>query len=84
MTVYTKLFTPSDSQEKFKYNFNSQSDRLLVLNQAILLYSVLIGVAIKDATAMPIEKLLSQADKALYEAKDAGRNLTRIYASENS
>ncbi len=51
----------------------------LRLDHVIVPYSVSIGVAVKDATEMHIEKLLSQADKALYEAKDAGRNRTRIY-----
>lgn len=51
----------------------------LKLDHAIVSYSVSIGVAVKSTTEMHIEKLLSQADKALYEAKDAGRNRTRIY-----
>jgi len=47
---------------------------------AILSYSVSIGVAVKHAEKMLIQELLSQADKALYAAKEAGRNHIQIYA----
>ncbi|MBU1691302.1 MAG: diguanylate cyclase [Gammaproteobacteria bacterium] len=54
------------------------------LNQCILSYSVSIGVAIIDSEKINIGKLLSHADKALYEAKEAGRNCVRIYGAEKS
>jgi len=54
------------------------------LNESILSYSVSIGVAVKDSEKMHIEELLSRADKALYEAKEAGRNHIWIYAAAKS
>jgi len=62
--------------ERIRSHVKSSS---LNLNQSILDYSVSIGVAVKDAEKMPVEKLLSQADKALYEAKESGRNRIRVY-----
>lgn len=53
----------------------------LVHNHATLRYSVSIGVAVIDAEKTNIENLLSQADKALYAAKEAGRNCTRVFGT---
>jgi diguanylate cyclase (GGDEF)-like protein/PAS domain S-box-containing protein len=55
----------------------------LKLDASTLSYSVSIGVTVKNSEKMHIEELLSQADKALYEAKEAGRNGIRIYATAN-
>jgi len=52
--------------------------------EATLSYSVSIGVAVKQAENIHIQELLSQADKALYAAKEAGRNHIQIYAAEKS
>jgi len=55
---------------------SAESSRLR-FNQSALPYSVSIGVAVKDSEITNIEKLLSQADGALYDAKEAGRNCIR-------
>lgn len=56
----------------------------LQLQGATLSYSVSIGVAVKQAENMHVQELLSQADKALYAAKEAGRNHIQIYTAEKS
>jgi diguanylate cyclase (GGDEF)-like protein/PAS domain S-box-containing protein len=51
----------------------------LTLNEATLSYTVSIGIAVRDSEDMHIEKMLFQADRALYAAKKDGRNRIRIY-----
>jgi diguanylate cyclase (GGDEF)-like protein len=67
--------------ERIRSNVESSN---LKLSNTTLSYSVSIGVSVRDTDEMPIEKLLSQADKALYAAKDAGRNCIRIYDTEQA
>jgi len=51
----------------------------LVVDAKTIQYTVSIGVAILVKTTDNIDVLLSNADKALYEAKAAGRNCVRAY-----
>ena len=63
---------------------SSVESSALKLDKTILPYSVSIGVAVKGSETMRMEEFLSQADEALYEAKDAGRNRIRVHHSEKS
>jgi diguanylate cyclase (GGDEF)-like protein/PAS domain S-box-containing protein len=63
---------------------SSVESSALKFNKAILPYSVSIGVAVKAAEKMRIEELLSRADEALYQAKEAGRNRIRIHIAAHS
>lgn len=56
----------------------------LKFHKSILSYSVSIGVAVKNAEKIHVDELLSRGDKALYEAKEAGRNRVRMYDNEGS
>jgi len=60
---------------------SSVASATLKLNESILFYSVSIGVAVNNSEKAPIEELLSQADEALYAAKEAGRNRIRIHGA---
>lgn len=77
----TGLDAASLLAERIRSNVESSS---LAFNHAILTYTVSVGVAVRDTEDMNIEKMLSQADKALYAAKKAGRNCVRIYDAEKS
>lgn len=55
------------------------SDSSLNVDGKIISYTVSIGVAILVKSTDTIDVLLSHADKALYEAKAAGRNCVKAY-----
>jgi len=55
------------------------SEKSLIVDGKEISYTVSVGVAILQATTDSIDSLLSNADKALYEAKAAGRNCVRAY-----
>jgi diguanylate cyclase (GGDEF)-like protein/PAS domain S-box-containing protein len=77
----TGLDAASLLAERIRSHVESSS---LAFNHATLTYTVSIGIAVRDAEDINIEKMLSQADKALYAAKKAGRNCVRIYDAEKS
>lgn len=54
------------------------------LTDSALSYSVSIGVAVKDTEILHTQELLSQADKALYTAKEAGKNRIQIFETNKT
>lgn len=51
----------------------------------VIKYSVSIGISILDISHdKDIQTILQRADKALYKAKDSGRNTTVIYSKDNT
>ena len=57
--------------------------RPLSLQDAALFYSTSLGIAMNEKDGMPLGKLLSHADKALYAAKSAGRNRVCVHRAED-
>lgn len=62
----------------------SVASSALTVNEFTVSYSVSIGVAVKDSEKIHIDDLLSHADKALYAAKEAGRNHIQVYSAATS
>ena len=54
-------------------------EEVATLQGAACYVSTSIGIALFDRTTESAETLLKQADLALYQAKDAGRNTSRLY-----
>ena len=61
---------------------SSVASATLNFHRSTLSYSASIGVAMKDTETTHIQELLSQADKALYAAKEAGKNCIQIYDTQ--
>ena len=64
--------------ERFR---KSISNAEVVVEKQTIRYSVSIGIAILDDTTKDVKMILEKADKALYEAKDTGRNKTVVSSS---
>jgi two-component system cell cycle response regulator len=71
--------TDSDGAYMFAERFREKiySSEVEIEGQ-IIKYSVSIGIAILD-NEKEVKEILQKADKALYKAKEAGRNLSIIY-----
>jgi len=55
----------------------------VVIENQTIKYSVSIGIAVLDETAKDIATILQRADKALYRAKDLGRDRSIVYTSKD-
>lgn len=60
----------------------SEFEKEFIVNDRELLLSCSLGVAFYPQDGDNFEELLSKADMAMYEAKDAGRNTYRFFNSE--
>jgi len=54
-------------------------DATIVIQNQTIKYSVSIGIAVLNETSKDVKTILDKADKALYEAKDTGRNKSIVF-----
>ncbi|HEV7865418.1 MAG TPA: EAL domain-containing protein, partial [Acidimicrobiia bacterium] len=62
--------------ERFRENMGQS----MVVDGAEYVVSVSTGIAVATSSAVSAEELLRDADAAMYQAKDEGRNQTRVFA----
>lgn len=62
--------------ERFRHNISEQT---LKINEHLVKFTVSLGIVELNAETENIEVALAQADKALYQAKERGRNRIEIY-----
>ncbi len=54
-------------------------DATIVIQNQTIKYSVSIGIAVLNEASKDVKTILDKADKALYEAKDTGRNKSIVF-----
>jgi diguanylate cyclase (GGDEF)-like protein len=79
----TKLETISNIIKRIQYKFSHAN---LMFEEKVLNFTVSIGIAAisKKDDNLTLDNLIAQADKALYKAKNSGKNCAYLYRGQES